>query len=167
MNSDTKPGTRILTSCLSVLIAATALFPYGIARAAQEPYVYPSKGQSKDQTEKDKYACYQWAKGQTGFDPMQQPTASAPPPQQKGGVVKGAAGGAALGAIGGAIAGDAGKGAAIGAATGGVIGGVRRNRSNKEQEQYAQQQAAEYNQKRSEYNRAWGACLEGKGYTVK
>ena len=166
MNRDTKPETRILTACLSILITATVLFPAGMA-GAQEPYVYPSKGQSKDQTEKDKYSCYQWAKGQTGFDPMQQPTASAPPPQKKGGVVKGAAGGAALGAIGGAIAGDAGKGAAIGAATGGVIGGVRRNRSNKEQEQYAQQQAAEYNQKRSEYNRAWGACLEGKGYTVK
>jgi hypothetical protein len=155
-------------------IAAAAVFavtgtvsPFGTTVAAQDPYVYPSKGQSKDQTEKDKYSCYQWAKGQTGFDPMQQPTASAPPPQKKGGAVRGAAGGAAVGAVGGAIGGDAGKGAAIGAVAGGVIGAARRNRSNKEQEQYAQQQGAEYNQKRSEYNRAWGACLEGKGYTVK
>jgi hypothetical protein len=168
MNRDSRyRGTRVLTACLSVLIAATALFPAGMVHAAQDPYVYPSKGQSRDQMEKDKYSCYQWAKGQTGFDPMQQPTASAPPPQKKGGAVRGAAGGAAIGAVGGAIAGNAGKGAAIGAATGGIIGAARRNRSNKEQEQYVQQQGAEYDQKRNEYNRAWGACLEGKGYTVK
>ena len=160
-------GTRSgMRSRAMIVLIAAATFSAGMAQAA-DPYVYPARGQSQDQTEKDKYSCYQWAKGQTGFDPMQQPTASAPPPQQKGGVVRGAAGGAALGAIGGAIAGDAGKGAAIGAATGGVIGGVRRNRSNQEQQQYAQQQAAGYDQKRNEYNRAWGACLEGKGYTVK
>ena len=167
MTRDTKPGTRILTTCLTVLVAAVSLFPAGVAHAAPEPFVYPSKGQSPDQTEKDKYSCYQWAKGQTGFDPMQQQSAAAPPAQKKGGAVKGAAGGAAVGAVGGAIAGDAGKGAAIGAATGGVIGAARRNKANKEQEKQAQQQAAQLDQKRNEYSRAWGACLEGKGYSVK
>jgi hypothetical protein len=43
---------------------------------AQEIIVYPAKGQSNDQMEKDKFECYNWAKGQTGFDPMQMPTAS-------------------------------------------------------------------------------------------
>jgi hypothetical protein len=117
--------------------------------------------------EQDKYACYKWAKEQTGFDPMQTPTATSAPPPEKGGALRGAAGGAALGAIGGAIAGDAGKGAAIGAATGGVIGGVRRHQSRKEQDQWAQDQSANYSQRRYEYNRAWGACLEGRGYTVR
>ena len=37
---------------------------------AQEIIVYPAKGQSNDQMEKDKFECYSWAKGQTGFDPM-------------------------------------------------------------------------------------------------
>jgi hypothetical protein len=134
---------------------------------AQEPFVYPTKGQSQQQMEKDKYACYQWARGQTGFDPMQVPTATAPPPEQKGGVLKGAAGGAALGAVVGAIAGDAGKGAAIGAASGGLIGGARKAQSQKEQQQYGQQQTAEYERRRGEYNRAWSACMEGKRYTVK
>ena len=67
----------------------------------------------------------------------------------------------------GAVAGNAGKGAAIGAASGGIIGGARKSKSNKEQEQYTQEQAAGYEQKRTTYNRAWGACMEGKGYTVK
>ncbi|MEW6441791.1 MAG: YMGG-like glycine zipper-containing protein [bacterium] len=144
--------------------------------AAQELFIYPSKGQSQEQTEKDKFECYNWARQQTGFDPMQPPTATTPPPQEghrsvAGGAVGGAAGGAALGAIGGAIAGDAGKGAAIGAATGGLMGGMRssraRMRDREEQEQWACQQAQQYEQKRQLYNRAYTACLEGKGYTVK
>jgi len=152
-------GLGITALTIALLAACTAF--------AQDPYVFPSKGQSPEKMEQDKYSCYQWAKGQTGFDPMQAPTATAPPPQKKGGVVRGAAGGAALGAVGGAIAGDAGKGAAIGAATGGLIGGVRKRQSTKEQDQWAQEQSAGYAQRRNEYNRAWGACLEGKGYTVK
>ena len=85
--------------------------------------------QDQQQMEKDKYECYQWAKQQTGFDPMQQPTATSPPPQQqaqKGGVGRGAVRGGAVGVAAGAIAGDAGKGAAIGAASGALIGGMRR-----------------------------------------
>lgn len=135
--------------------------------SAQEPIVYPSKGQGADQMEKDKYDCYQWARQQTGFDPMQVPTAKTAPPQQKGGAVRGAAGGALMGAAVGAIAGDAGKGAAIGAASGGIIGGARRHQSTQEQEQWARQESAAYQQQRGQYNRAWGACMEGRGYTVK
>jgi hypothetical protein len=142
--------------------------------AQQEPIIYPAKGQSQEQTEKDKYECYSWAKQQTGFDPMQVPTASAPPPQKQapqGGVAKGGLAGAAVGAAAGSLAGEAGKGAAIGAAAGGLAGGRKRAQQEKKQEaaeeQWAQQQAAEYNQKRSTYNRAYGACLEGRGYTVK
>ena len=150
-------------AAVSVAAAISAVTAF----AQQEPIVYPAKGQNVERMENDKYSCYQWAKGQTGFDPMQAPTATAPPPQKKGGAVRGAAGGAALGAAAGAIAGDAGKGAAIGAASGGIIGGARRARSQKQQEQYAQQQAAGYEQQRNGYNRAWGACMEGRGYTVK
>lgn len=141
---------------------------------AQDLIIYPGKGQSKEQMEQDKYACYQWAREQTGFDPMETPRAtSAPPPQEapQGGLVRGAARGAAVGAIGGAIAGDAGTGAAIGAATGSLIGGMRRRdqakRQEQEQEQWAQQQTAQYQQKRNTYNRAYSACLEAKGYTVR
>jgi hypothetical protein len=154
---------RAAILALSCAVALTTATVY----AAQEPIVFPAKGQSAQQTEQDKYSCYSWAKGQTGFDPMQVPTASAPPPEKKGGAVKGAAVGAVGGVAIGAIAGNAGKGAAIGAVSGGIIGGVRRAKSNKDQEKYAQDQAAGYDQKRSTYNRAWGACMEGKGYTVK
>ena len=83
----------------------------------QEFFIYPNQGQSNDQMEQDKFQCYNWAKGQTGFDPMQVPKAtSAPPPKSNanvaGGAVKGGLGGALLGAGIGAIAGDTKKGAA-------------------------------------------------------
>ncbi len=141
---------------------------------SQDPIVYPAKGQSQDQMEKDKFECYTWAKGQTSFDPMQMPQATAPPPKQeaqKGGVVRGGLRGGAVGLAAGAIAGDAGKGAAIGAASGGLIGGMRRRdqkRSQQQaQQQWEQEQANAYMQGRNSYNRAFGACLEGRGYTVK
>jgi len=168
MRKDVKLLRMTMNSAgIVIMTMFVTLFSAIAADSAQDPFVYPSQGQSNNQMEQDKYSCYQWAKGQTGFDPMQAPTATAPPPATRGGALRGAAGGAALGAAVGAIAGDAGKGAAIGAASGGIIGGARRARSNQEQQQYAQQQAAGYEQARSEYNRAWGACMEGRGYTVK
>ena len=136
---------------------------------AQEIIIFPAQGQSDEQIEKDKYDCYQWAKKETGFDPMEVPKATAPPPEQeakRGGVLRGAAGGAIVGGI---I--DGSDGAKKGAAAGGVVGGARRHRQGREQQykedQWAQEQSAQYSQKRNTYNRAYGACLEGKGYTVK
>ena len=136
---------------------------------ADELYVYPAKGQSAKQQDKDKYECYQWAKKDTGFDPMAAPTASSPAPttqQHRGGMLRGGLGGAAIGAIVGDSS-DAGKGAAIG----GLLGGMRQRRQNvsaeQKQEQWANQQANEYAGKRNNYNRAYSACLEGRGYTVK
>lgn len=153
-------GVVMLAMIAAVFLATTVI-------AADEFVVYPAKGQSNDQMEKDKYECYQWAKNQSGFDPMKAPTGTMPPPQQTGGRVKGAAVGALGGAAIGAIAGDAGKGAAIGAVSGGVIGGVRQRRTNQAQQNAANQEAQSLDQQRSAYNKAWAACMEGRGYTVK
>jgi hypothetical protein len=159
--------------CLTIFTVFLIVLMAGLA-SAQELIVFPAKGQSDDQMEQDKFACYGWAKKESGFDPMAPPTATAPPPQkeaQQGGVVKGAARGALVGVAVGAIAGDAGKGAAIGAAGGGLVGGMRRNdqrrREEQNQQQWEQDQARQYSQNRNTYNRAYSACLEGKGYTVK
>jgi outer membrane lipoprotein SlyB len=158
----------------TILILVVLLLVTAGYAMADDFVIYPSKGQSNDQMDKDKYACYQWAKNQSGFDPMQQPKASAPPPQQEapeGGVVGGAVKGGLLGVAVGAIAGDAGKGAAIGAASGGLVGGMRRHdqvsQQEQKQDQWANQQAQQYHQNRASYNKAYSACLEGKGYSVK
>jgi predicted lipid-binding transport protein (Tim44 family) len=146
---------------------------------AQDLIVYPAQGQSNDQMEKDKFECYTWAKGQTGFDPMQMPTASSPPPSQDkrsvggsaltGGVI-GGAGGAVIGGIAGGSSG-ARRGAVIGGLSGGTIGGMRSSRQNRQadqqRQQWEKQQANQYMQQRNSYNRAHAACLEGRGYSVK
>jgi hypothetical protein len=141
---------------------------------ASELVIYPAKGQSNEQMEKDKYECYSWAKGQSGFDPMAPPTTSTPPPAKeapKGGVGRGAVVGGLGGLAVGAIAGDARKGALIGGTSGALIGGIRRSgqksQESQKQKQWEQQQVNQYNQSRSDYNRAQAACLEGRGYTVK
>ena len=155
-----------VTAVLSLVLAAQG--------HAQDLMVYPAQGQSQEQQQKDEFECYNWAKQQSGFDPMAAPQATAPPPQQQGrqaSPLGGAARGAAVGAVGGAIGGNAGKGAAIGAATGALLGGMRRNEQKQKQQQaqqqWEQQQAAQYQQNRSNYNRALAVCLEGLGYTVR
>ncbi len=148
-----------------LLIVMGYLFMSDRAFAGLEVFVYPSKGQTKEQQEQDEFACYKWAKEQTGFDPTQpMQQAAAPPPQ--GGAAKGAAKGAAIGAIGGAIGGDAGKGAAIGAGVG-AAGGAARRRKGEQQQASAQQKAKqEYDAKVDGYRRAFSACMTGRGYTV-
>ena len=63
------------------------------------------------------------------------------------------------------------KGVATGAVVGGVLGWARQSSQNRRdqqaRQQWEQQQANEYAQKRNTYNRAYAACLEAKGYTVK
>lgn len=160
-----------MTTKHRIQLVGWALFTVFLASSAlaQDLIIYPAKGQSQEQMEKEKFECYTWAKQQTGFDPMEVPKATAPPPKEepkKGGLVKGAAGGAVVGGIVGGS-----KGAKRGAAAGGVVGGARRQSQKKDQqykeEQWAQEQAAQYSQKRSKYDRAYSGCMEGKGYTVK
>jgi uncharacterized protein YcfJ len=144
--------------CVVVILMASSAF-------CTELFVYPAKGQSQQQTDKDKTECFLWAKQQTGFDPM---TAAVPQQAQarSGGVVRGGARGALLGVAVGAIAGDAGKGAAIGAASGGLIGGMRQRNQAAKQQATQQNQAANYEHQRNNFNRAYQGCLEGHGYSV-
>ena len=133
-------------------------------------YVFPSNNQDQKTQDADEMACYKWAKEQTGVDPINPPEVQASQVDRSvdGTAVRGAARGAAAGAAIGAIAGDAGEGAAIGA----VVGGLRGRRAKvvgDEMEQQANNQAAatQTQEMMDNFNKAFSACLEGKGYTVK
>lgn len=138
-------------------------------------YAYPEHGQSADQQSRDRYECSLWAVHQTGFDPsapsvpaQYRVVASGPPPGT----------GTAIGAIAGAVLGaaispgwDRGAGAVFGGLTGAMIGSAsdaQRAQSNaiavSEQDSA---QAAAMAQRASDYRRALGACLDGRGYSVK
>jgi hypothetical protein len=131
-------------------------------------FVYPQKSQTPEQQATDESACYASAQQQTGIDPSAPPPAPKEADKKKGGAVKGAAGGAAGGAAVGAIAGDAGEGAAIGATAGAVHGRRQQKKANKQAEQQAQQQGqAQQQQTLDTFRRAFSACVDSKGYSVK
>ena len=120
------------------------------ASSAMAQAVYPERGQSSQQQQTDEASCNNWATQQTGY----QPSGSS---SSDGGIVsnralRGAARGAGVGAIAGVIGGNAGTGAAIGAAVGGLTGGIR-NQDEKSQQ--------------NDFDQAFAACMEGKGYSVK
>jgi len=157
---------RILRSPLSLAAGLTLLV--ASAAGAQQVFVYPQKGQTPQQQAADQGQCQQWAQQQTGYNPMAPP----PPPQGQGSapqgeVARGAVRGAAVGAVGGAIAGDAGKGAAAGAAAGGLLGGMRRNDRIRQEEAQTANYQAQNSQATATFNRAYAACLSGRGYTVQ
>lgn len=133
---------------------------------ADELMIFPNGDQSSEQQETDKFACYNWAKGESDFDPMAPPTVSEPPPQEqakKGGAGRGLVRGAAVGAV----AGDAGKGAAAGTAVGGMRRQDQKRKEQQQRQQWEQEQQRIYAESRNRYNRAYAACLEGKNYTVR
>lgn len=164
----------ISTCAASAQTAAKAPPPQQTASAPKSPsarvglFVYPQKKQTAKQQATDEDACYSSAQKQTGIDPMAPPP---PPPQvqqQKGGAIKGSARGAAGGAAIGAIAGDAGMGAAIGATAGAVRGRRQQKKANKQAEQQAQQQGQAMQQGQLDtFRRAFSACIDSKGYSVK
>jgi predicted lipid-binding transport protein (Tim44 family) len=137
---------------LQIAFILSVLAPAG---ASGQPYFYPSKGQDPSLQMRDRSECGSWATQQTGVNPAAPPSS----PQPKASPLRGAAGGALIGLAAGSIGGEAGAGAAIGAVTGGLLGGVRR--SNQTEQINAQRQ-----QSIDAYNRALGACMLGRGYTV-
>ncbi len=122
-----------------------------------QQYVYPAKGQSPEKQKSDEAACYQWAVQQTGVDPAKPAAAPAQPAGPTGARVRGAAAGATVGAITGNDRSDAAVAGAVGAAS--AQRGQKRQQAQAQQQQTSQQQAA--------FQKARGACLEGRGYTVK
>lgn len=154
---------RFSARVLAITAAGTVAVPDA---SAQGPFIYPSKGQSQDQQNRDRYECHSWAVSQTGFDPTRAQAQSYVPPPPQGQVIGGAGRGAAIGAVGGAIGGNPGKGAAIGAATGAMIGGIRRHQQQQQYQAQQSQQASASAGQQNAYNRALAACLQGRGYTV-
>ena len=157
-------------------------------------FVFPKNNQNADQQLKDESECYGAAKQQSGIDPQAPPppaptaeeqqaaqkaAADQAQQQKKGGRALGAARGAAGGAAVGAIAGDAGKGAAIGATAGTMKGGMAQRQANAqskqqaaaktaaEQKETAAQMKAAHAEGLDTFQRAFGACMDARGYSVK
>jgi hypothetical protein len=191
--SVSRTGLLFLLSLTLVVLAACYPARYSMARQAtnddagpaspqeslSQVYFYPKAGQTTEQQSRDHYECYNWAIKQTGFDPSQSPFSSeervrivpVPPPGHDTATM--AVVGAVLGAI---LSGPrhAGRGALIGAAGGAIVGSAsdasRQEAARQTEEAYArhsQPPTAQEEAKALDFRRAMGACLEGRGYSVK
>lgn len=160
-----------MRSCLGGALLLVALVVAGAAQA-EKPIIYPAKGQTPQQQEKDEGECQVWAQKNTGVDPA---ALAATPVQAPGGQAaygghyraRGAARGALGGAAIGAAAGDAGAGAAAGAIAGTMLGGRRSRMAQAESAQRAQAAQSQREQQINTYYRALSACMVGRGYTVQ
>ena len=178
------PGGRIVRPSRGAgggRTATAALVAMGRSLSGRRapPAIYPARGQDARQLARDRFECYGWAVQQSGFDParslvrLPQPAVrvEADPPAGVGtaaGVLTGAA-------IGAAVSGrhHSGEAAAVGAVLGGIVGAASdsaRAAEARRIESELNRQAARDNMldaRGQAYQRAFAACLEGRGYTVK
>ena len=142
------------------------LFALAPLASAHGLFIFGNDGQDQDQQDQDEFQCMRAARDQTGFNPMATPTATTRAPETRGGAGSGAVRGALLGTAVGAVTGNTRQGALAGAAGGGLMGGMRRADSNRDQDRWARDEAANYQRNRNNWNRAFTACMSSRGYTV-
>ena len=150
-------------SLLAALVLASSL-PAAAAEDLRALEVQGQRGQSLEQTRRDRYECHNWAVAQTGDSPPAVPV-GAPPADGKAELRRERIGRAIVGAtIGGTIGGlfgdwhdaeraDCSRAPRLGAGIGAATAGSRRKE-------------AEAPEGPSDYLRALTACLEGRGYSV-
>jgi hypothetical protein len=171
------PGVLALAACAPPMYRVQR--SPGPAAVAPQPsvtvYFFPKHGQSREQQERDRYECYQWAVKQTGYDPGR-----AMAPHQRVEVTPAAPPGAnvASGAMTGAVVGsimsgprDHGQGMVFGAIAGAMLGAAKEQAEQEQAarmtEQYNSRDYARVEEQARNYRRAMTACLVGRGYTVK
>ena len=144
-------------------------------------YAFPQKGQTQEQQAQDESGCAQWAKGQTGLDPavlqyqqqqamatQQQAAQQASNPRVARKLGRAALTGAALGGINNNMDDGAGKGATMGV-TLGASRALAQRQDNKVQSTVngANAQSQQAQADTQTYVRAYCACMEGKGYSIR
>ena len=167
-----QPPRAIMLYRASLIVASALSLP----AYAQQPIIYPSGGQSAEQQQKDQGECMAWAQQTTGVNPA----AVAPGSGGRSAAIRlrcffqdERVQGAVVGASGrrghrrtspaatrGRAPGSAPSSAHWPAGRTGSKISTRRRPARSANQQQAQQSLATY-------NRAYGACLEGRGYTVR
>jgi hypothetical protein len=177
--------TPLLNLCTGSVLALSAMLAACVAPPPQRMVVqnqpapppimvYPARGQTPEQLERDRYDCHVWAVQQSGYDPSRpglapgQRVVVEPANPPGAGTAVGAIAGAILGA---AIAGprDAGAGLVLGGITGAAVGTA--SDANAQAQANAEQARLDRNaagaaQAASNYRRAISACLDARGYTT-
>jgi len=134
---------RCLAGCLVALLPVA-----GCAGQVPAYVIFPTKGQTSQQMDNDKFECNLQAQKQTGYNPDKALTEGA-----MVGLLVGGAAGAGLGAAAGAAGGIVGTGASVGAIAGGGLGATLGG-------------SYLHDKDLNQTQRAYYACLETRGYSL-
>jgi hypothetical protein len=161
----------------AVLVLAMSQYSY----AQSGTYAFPQKGQTPDQQKQDEGSCAQWAKGQTGIDPavlqyrqqeaaadQQQASQAASNPQTGRKLGRAAVTGAAMGQMNKNMDDGAGKGAAMGVTlAASKARGAKVEADKQAPVNAANAQSAGVQADSEKFTKAYCACMEGKGYSIR
>ncbi len=145
------------------------------APSAAPMYFYPERAQEAGLQDRDRYECYRWAVAQSGVDPGMTPLAldpQTPPlavPRDGAEVAAGAVTGAVVGASLSSprhAGGHAVLGALFGAALGAIAQESRAQAQERAQAAHARAQHMAAQVPLSDFRRAMGACMAGRGYRI-
>jgi gas vesicle protein len=147
-------------------IVTAASLPAAAAEDMSALEVVGQRGQSLEQTRRDRYECHNWSVEQTGETPMAAPADGQSRDSEREvrrERVDRALAGAAIGGIVGSIFGSGRRHRSsdrvlVGAAAGAAIGAATAGGNEREDSAAAEEP--------SDYLRALTACLEGRGYSV-
>jgi hypothetical protein len=168
----------VAVAALALLLAGCVVAPpraYAPPPPAMQPppqqavYFYPELSQDEAKQDRDRYECYRWAVRETAVDPGMTPVRYVPPPP---GVVRDGAevvAGAATGAIVGAAISsprNSGQGMVLGAIFGTLVGAAAHEARVQSAEQAYAQRVSAQQVPVSNFRRAMGACMTGRGYRV-
>lgn len=165
-----------------LILMAILLCMTGFAYAGgMGTYAFPQKGQTAEIQAQDEASCTQWATNQTGLNPavlqyqqqeaqaeLQKATQEANKPRLGRKLGRAALTGAAVGSMNEHMDSGAGKGAAIGAtlAASKMLGNRAENNAQAPLNE-ANTKAQNVQEASKEYVRAYSACMEGKGYSIR
>jgi hypothetical protein len=176
--------TQVFVGLLAVCLYSESAVAEDTLAQSVGLFVYPGEDQSAEQQSRDDSECFSWAKGQTGYDPVNPPQTqvaeadSGPDGSRARGAVRGGLAGAAVDEyredrIGGGNQvneryGDDHNARDAGAVIGAARGGSRSRRDRRQdQEEAGQQAAAASGEELDGFKKAFGACLTGRDYSVQ
>jgi hypothetical protein len=151
-----KPRRVTVMTSRVVWLLIAAVFVCGTTETiGAEMFAYPKNGQSHELQQADQQAGEAWADQQAGSSSPSAESSSSQEQRQ---------GGPLRGEMRGRMIGEAAGNSSAGAMGGGMAGMIRRRM---EQKRHEEQSGSGYQGSTDAHDRAYKACMEGRGYTVE
>jgi hypothetical protein len=135
-------------------------------RPEPDVYIHAQDDQTTAQLQRDRYECELWSARDAAYDPARDGKLIRDVPFQDNPSRGATVAGTVAGAIAGSVIADSGKGIAIGATLGTIIGAAAESSGERKQREDGRKRAQAM-ERYSEFKRAFGECMAGRGYAVR